>query len=255
MNRRFTLRCSALLGLVAAIAFVPSLADAQGVGSAAAVRPSSTGTPPGGGARNLEVGSSIVSRERIQTSGSGSLQVMFLDMTTLTVGPNSDLVVDEFVYNAGGGTGSFAASLSRGALRFVGGQISHNAGATINTPSATIGIRGGVAMVTHDSVCQEENRGKQCTKVVCIRGDCTVSSKIDSRSLRLKINEAVEIGALGFTQPFDVSSVKLNEIAKGGTGSITAGKTGSADATFEGQETLDSTMNEQTPPPPPPPIP
>jgi hypothetical protein len=39
------------------------------------------------------------------------------------------------------------ATVSRGALRFIGGQISHNSGAEIRTPSASLGIRGGMATV------------------------------------------------------------------------------------------------------------
>ena len=34
-------------------------------------------------------------------------------------------------------------------MRFVGGQISHTAGVTVNTPVATLGIRGGVATVVY----------------------------------------------------------------------------------------------------------
>src|SRR4029079_8005705 len=40
-----------------------------------------------------------------------------------------------------------AATLTRGALRYIGGQISHNSGAQIRTPSATLGIRGGMVTV------------------------------------------------------------------------------------------------------------
>ena len=39
-------------------------------------------------------------------------------------------------------------SLAKGALRFVGGQLSHAGQATVNTPSATIGIRGGTSIIT-----------------------------------------------------------------------------------------------------------
>ena len=41
------------------------------------------------------------------------------------------------------------ASISKGVLRYVGGQISHTAGVTIASPVATLGIRGGVATVIY----------------------------------------------------------------------------------------------------------
>ncbi len=40
-------------------------------------------------------------------------------------------------------------SLITGTLRFVGGQISHNDGVTVNTPVAALGILGGVATVVY----------------------------------------------------------------------------------------------------------
>jgi hypothetical protein len=240
----------AALAAMLAVTLAPVSALSDTVGSAAAVKPASTGTPPGGSARTLKPGTTIFDRERIRTSGSGSLQVMFLDKTTLTIGPNSDVVIDEFVYRPGGSSNQFLASMTKGALRFVGGQISHNQGATITTPTATIGIRGGVALVTHDSKCQNErNRGKQCTKVVCVRGDCSVKSLVSTQNFQLRINQAVEIGAIGATQPFDVTSVRLNDVARGGDAGITAGKSTSVTTTFSGQGSIDQTITEQQPEP------
>jgi hypothetical protein len=254
MNVRSPL--TTILALVAGLALSSATAHAEAVGAAAAVKPASTGTPPGGASRTLQVGTDIQSKERIQTSGSGSLQVMFLDKSSLTIGPNSDLVVDEFVYKQGGGNGAFAARLTKGALRFVGGQISHTSGATITTPAATIGIRGGAALVTHDAVCQanKEKRGgrDECTKVACLIGKCNVKSRLDSRTIDLKINQAVEISTLGATQ-FDVTSVRLNDVTRGGDGSIVAGPSGqNAAASFQGQDTVDQVLSEQQPEPPPP---
>jgi len=260
MNTQKIFSSAALIGLVAvaAVALMPAGARSETVGAAAAVKPSSTGLPPGGAVRTLEIGTNIMSRERIKTTQSGSLQVMFLDKTTLTIGPNSDLLIDEFVYKANTNTGRFTATLTKGALRFVGGQISHNAGATITTPAATIGIRGGAALITHDAVCQA-NQGKSgnsrrdCTKVVCMGGRCRVKSLIDSRNLDLSVSQAVEIGAIGAMQPFDVSSVKLNELFKGGTGTITPGAAGSNGAAgSENQDSVYQSINEQAPEPPPP---
>lgn len=258
-SRSFAL-CAALVALAIGWALDPSLAFAQRVGTAAAVKPSSTGTPPGGATRTLEIGNDIVSRERVRTTGGGSLQVMFLDKSTLTVGPNSDMVIDEFVFDPNAGAGTFAASLSKGALRFVGGQISHNAGATIATPVATIGLRGGAAFITHDAVCQPTNRGGQgrvagsqgCTRVVCTGGTCTVNSRIESKSFQLRVSQAIEIGILGASQPFSVTSVTLGDAVRGGGGGVIAGLGNKSTTSFAGQNTVNQTVAEQTPEPPPP---
>ena len=112
--------------LLSLFALQPSLA-AERVGVAAAVKPDATSQPPGGETSTLRIGKSVVYDERIDTSGSGVVQVLLLDGSTFTVGPGSSLVIDKFVYNPSTGRGELVASFSKGALRFVGGKLSKNA--------------------------------------------------------------------------------------------------------------------------------
>ena len=63
--------------------------------------------------------------EKIETSASGNVQVLFVDKTTLNIGPNSSLVIDRFVYDPKAGTGQVALSLGKGVLRVVGGFATH----------------------------------------------------------------------------------------------------------------------------------
>ena len=132
----------------AAIA-APSGAIADVVGTAGAANVRSTGTPPGGGQRTIEIGTQVVHNEKIETSASGSLHIIFIDKTTLNIGPASTLIIDDFVFNPATGTGRMTATLARGVMRIVGGQVTHTGGAEIRTPAATIGVRGGVATIRH----------------------------------------------------------------------------------------------------------
>jgi hypothetical protein len=125
----------------AVLALCGATAQAQQVGTASAVNPAATAN-----LKTITIGQSIAHKERIQTKSSGSVQLLFLDKTSMTIGPNSDLTIDEYVYDPSANTGKLAATLGKGALRFVGGQISHNGDAEIKTASALIGIRGGVMM-------------------------------------------------------------------------------------------------------------
>jgi hypothetical protein len=125
----------------AAMALGGAMAQAQQVGTASAVNPAATANM-----KTITIGQSIAHKERIQTKSSGSVQLLFLDKTSMTIGPNSDLTIDEYVYDPNANAGKLAATLGKGALRFVGGQISHNGDAEIKTASALIGIRGGVMM-------------------------------------------------------------------------------------------------------------
>ena len=97
----------------------------------------------------IEIGAQVVENEKIQTSATGSVQVLFIDKTTLNVGPNSSLVIDSFVYNPATTKGQLALSLGKGVMRVVGGAATHSEGATIRTPVAAIGLRGGIAIISH----------------------------------------------------------------------------------------------------------
>ncbi len=115
------------------------------VGVAAAVTPKATSKPPGAATRTLKIGKSILYNERITTSESGVVQVLLIDGSTFTVGPRSNLVIDAFVYDPRSGTGKLAATLSKGALRFVGGKLSKTApGVKVKTPAGALTVRGGI---------------------------------------------------------------------------------------------------------------
>lgn len=142
------------LGLLVAAAsalIVMEGAVAQQVGTAAAVNPAAQARGTGG-SRTIVLGQSIAHRERIQTTSAGSVQLLFLDKTSMTIGPNSDLAIDEYVYDPNTNTGKMAATLTKGVMRFVGGQISHAGNAQVTTPTAVVGIRGGVGIFSDDLI-------------------------------------------------------------------------------------------------------
>jgi len=123
------------------------LARAQQVGTATAVNPTSESTKPGATTVSLTVGANIVHKERIHTTPSGSVQLLFLDKSTLSIAPNTNLLIDEYIYNPNTNTGHMLTNLAEGALRFVGGALSHQGEASITTQDAAIGIRGGTVTV------------------------------------------------------------------------------------------------------------
>lgn len=124
-----------------------TLVHAQTVGNVGAVNQSTKGTPPGGGARVLTLGAGVVHNERVQTDANGSAQIAFSDGSAMSIAHNSNVTIDNYAFDPATGAGAQAASMAKGALRFVGGKISHEEGVTISTPTATIGVRGGVATI------------------------------------------------------------------------------------------------------------
>ena len=78
--------------LLAGTALTTATAMAQQVGTATAVNPETRTTPPGGATVVLNVGAHVVHKERIKTTPTGSVQLLFLDRSTLSIAPNSDIV-------------------------------------------------------------------------------------------------------------------------------------------------------------------
>ncbi|MBI5013155.1 MAG: FecR domain-containing protein [Methylocystis sp.] len=144
--KKFSAAATTALALVAG----PALAD--NVGNVGAVNQSAHGTPPGAAKRSLSVGLGVQRRERIETSPYGSAQIVFNDTSTMTVGRNSAVTVDDFVYSRGGG-GQQGVSMAKGVMRFVGGGVSHEGGTRLRTPTASIGVRGGTALVRIGGSC------------------------------------------------------------------------------------------------------
>ena len=136
-------------------------ANAQQVGTATAVNPLSESTPPGGTTAPLVVGAHIVHKEKVHTTPAGTVQLLFTDKSSMSIAPNTDIVIDEYVYDPNANNGHMLVSLTQGALRFVGGQLSHQGEATITTSAANIGIRGGTVTVI---------QGPGGTKVINVAG-------------------------------------------------------------------------------------
>src|SRR6202044_2107077 len=147
-SRRFIV--ALVVGFSSAL-FAAASASAQQVGTATAVNPLSESTPPGGTATPLIVGAHVVHNERIHTSPGGTVQLRFTDKSSMSIGPNTDLVINEYVYDPNANSGHLLATLTEGALRYVGGNLSHAGAASITTSAANIGIRGGTVTIIQDS--------------------------------------------------------------------------------------------------------
>jgi hypothetical protein len=149
----------AALGLAWALALslAPVAAEAQigtKAGVAAAVRGPvqqiSYRTPQANVGRNLAGGQDIFLGDRIVTGPGGGLQILLLDGTTFSIGPNSSMVIDEFVFNPATGTGRLTASVARGTLRVISGRLARQEQEAIRVrlPTATVGVRGTMALFT-----------------------------------------------------------------------------------------------------------
>ena len=92
----------------------------------------------------ISSGQPIYLQDRITSGRNSGMQIMLLDQTTFTIGPDSFVKIDEFVYDPNTNVGKVTASLGKGVFRFVTGKIAQQnpSNMTVKLPVATIGIRG-----------------------------------------------------------------------------------------------------------------
>jgi hypothetical protein len=117
----------------------------------------------------------------ISTGRNGRVQIVFADETRIAVGENSRLVIDDILFNTQNTASRFAVSAVTGAFRFLSGNSSPDA-YSINTPLATLGIRGtvfdfsvtqqrGVDLATFEGEVSMCFRNGGCARVA---GSCTL---------------------------------------------------------------------------------
>ncbi len=131
---------------VSVIAFAtPALAEVVGVTKSA--DQIVTGSVSGA-SRVVVTTAEIYENERLQANATGNAQIELRDGTKIVVGPNADVVVDNFVFNKDSNKVSeLTIRATKGAFRFITGASDHSA-YKIVTPYASIGVRGTAFDVT-----------------------------------------------------------------------------------------------------------
>ena len=88
-------------------------------------------------------GTGVEMADAVRTA-QGKVGITFEDNTKVQVNENSKLVIDDFVYDAKKGSGKLALNMAMGTVRYASGQIAKNnpQSVGINTPSATVSVRG-----------------------------------------------------------------------------------------------------------------
>ncbi len=98
--------------------------------------------------------------DAISSGPQSQLQVLLRDRSIFTVGANARMTIDKFVYDPARGTGDLAASVAKGAFRFMSGRTLSRTGGTtaVTTPVASIGVRGTIleGVVGEDAITAAE---------------------------------------------------------------------------------------------------
>jgi len=142
MIARFSILAAAAILFVptsAVLLFAPDGARADSVGDVVSVVPQAN-YQRGGAVQELSINDLLEQNDRVITTGEGSAYIHFIDDTVLTVGANSEVVLDKFVFD-GDKAKTAVIQITRGTLRFVTGTSDHSV-YQLKTPVATIGVRG-----------------------------------------------------------------------------------------------------------------
>lgn len=139
MSRRPGLLHSCAVLLLSAS--VAQAAETEIIGNTTQLKPEA-GARFEGEARELAIGADVHRDEQVWTARGGRLDIKFADGSSITLGENARVVLDEFIMPEGGGAGSQVVRSITGALRFVGGAVDKSGATKIVTPIATMTVRG-----------------------------------------------------------------------------------------------------------------
>ena len=98
--------------------------------------------PAASGADQTKVGDPVYKGDVVQTGADGKVGITFTDGTAFNLSSNARMVLNEFVYDPNGKSNSTLFSLTKGTFTFIAGKVAKTGDMKIDTPVATMGIRG-----------------------------------------------------------------------------------------------------------------
>jgi hypothetical protein len=106
----------------------------------------------GGVSQKAAAGDRVLQKDVLTTGPDGSVGITFADNSMMSLGPDSRLSLDQFVFDTTTHEGVFDSSLSRGTLAVKSGQIVKQTpeAMKVRTPGALLGVRGTEFVVRAD---------------------------------------------------------------------------------------------------------
>jgi hypothetical protein len=95
-----------------------------------------------GQAGQTKVGDPVYLGDVVQTGADGRIGINFTDGTSFNLSSNARMTLNEFVYEPNGKSNSTFFKLSQGTFTFIAGLTAKTGDMKIDTPVATMGIRG-----------------------------------------------------------------------------------------------------------------
>jgi len=91
---------------------------------------------------DAKIGDPVYRGDVIKTGADGRVGINFADGISFNLSSNASMAMDEFVYDPAGKSNSTLFSLAKGTFTFVAGNVAKTGSMKVDTPVATLGIRG-----------------------------------------------------------------------------------------------------------------
>jgi len=98
----------------------------------------------------LNLGDNVNKGDVVQAGSDSTLGLTFIDGTVFGLSSNARMVLNEMVYDPNGSSNSSLLSLVQGTITFVAGETAKHGDMRVDTPVATMGIRGTAVLVEID---------------------------------------------------------------------------------------------------------
>ncbi|MEM8750510.1 MAG: VCBS domain-containing protein, partial [Pseudomonadota bacterium] len=122
------------------------------IGKVVKLEGEASSTSTSGTRTQLTLGDAVYQGDVVETGSGAKLGISFIDETVFSMSGDARMVLDEVIFDPGNsGDSSMVLNLVQGAFVFATGQIAPNGNMQIETPLATMGIRGTTPQVLIDA--------------------------------------------------------------------------------------------------------
>jgi hypothetical protein len=158
-----------------------------------------------GSSVDVSKGSQVESLDTVRTARARA-NIKFKDETQVAITENSKLIIDEYIFDPNKGVGKMSMKIALGTVRYASGAIAKNNNENINiqTPVATVGVRGTSFSMTVDEVGQS-------LVILLPNNDGTVGEiKVDTDAGQVILNKAFQSTFVTSSENKPASPVILN---------------------------------------------
>jgi fibronectin-binding autotransporter adhesin len=126
----------------------------------------------------LNNGDNVEKGDVVQSGSDSTVGITFIDGTVFGLSSNARMVLNEMVYDPNGSNNSSLMSLVAGTISFVAGQTAKHGDMKIDTPVATMGIRGTAVLVQIDFTIPGQAGAPNASFQVLVEPDGTTGSYV-----------------------------------------------------------------------------